>query len=421
MPEFIIGDEKVSRQALNQLLDRYLPIFERHRNILVHSGQPISQNVSLHLCEKTGNALFLCPAYFKPAQIDEIIAQHHIDLCIYDGDIEHIQYHELEVSHAVQRDPAIYVFTTGTTGMPKLIKHSWETISVSSRAVGKRLQEKMWLMSYATTGYAGLQIFFSATRSNGTIVYVPQGSFPAYCESISKHDVNIISGTPTFWRLLINAWPQGLPKPRLEQATIGGEVVTQDILDVVDQFFQPINLTHIYASTEVGTVIIVSDKKAGFPASYIDPERVIKFRVVEDVLEVSSPSRMKSQVRMGNFEVSDVWISTGDLVQLRDGRYFFCGRRDGRVNIGGSKVLPEEVEGVLLRFEQVKECVVYEKKSPIVGSLLAVDIVLTREKSLSIEKLKKELSVLLPSYKIPQYIRFVKEIVISENGKKIRK
>jgi acyl-CoA synthetase (AMP-forming)/AMP-acid ligase II len=83
-------------------------------------------------------------------------------------------------------------------------------------------------------------------------------------------------------------------------------------------------------------------------------------------------------------------------------------------------VLPEEVESALMQFKEIKDCVAYEKKNPIVGSLLAADIILQPNSKLSVAEIKAKLGSIFPEYKIPQFYRFVDEIKISENGKKIR-
>ena len=64
----------------------------------------------------------------------------------------------------------------------------------------------------------------------------------------------------------------------------------------------------------------------------------------------------------------DGFVDTGDIVELREGRYCFAGRRDGVINIGGLKVYPEEIEAVINRHPQVEMSLVRAKKNPITGS-----------------------------------------------------
>ncbi len=422
-PSFIIDDRMITSSQLDQRLSQYAPLFQKHNRILVYSDNPLTQNICLLLCEQVGALLILCPSHFTETRLVTLLKVHQIDLLVTDDEIENLRFTEFSCSREENRESCLIMFTTGTTGTPKAVKHTWASISVASTSVGRNLQGKTWLMSYVPTGYAGLQVFFSAIKNDGTIVYVRKSGFEGYCRAIVQHGVNIVSATPTFWRLLISGWPADVSAPRLDQATLGGEIVTQDVLDLVDHFFKPSKLTHIYASTEVGTAVIVSDKKAGFPSDYFDQTRKVKFRICEDVLEVKSPSAMamaSGNERMKGVD-SEGWISTGDVLEMKDGRYFFVGRKDGRINVGGSKVLPEEVEAALLALQDIQDCIVYEKKNPMVGALLASDVVVLNQQPGMIAAIKKALLKNFPPYKVPQYIRFVDKIPVSENGKKIRK
>ena len=64
------------------------------------------------------------------------------------------------------------------------------------------------------------------------------------------------------------------------------------------------------------------------------------------------------------------------MIELRDGRYHFVGRRGGIINIGGLKVHPEEVEAVINRHPGVRMSLVKARKNPITGAIVAADIVL---------------------------------------------
>ena len=58
------------------------------------------------------------------------------------------------------------------------------------------------------------------------------------------------------------------------------------------------------------------------------------------------------------------FVDTGDMLELRGDRYYFVGRRDGMINVGGMKVHPEEVEAVINRHPLVRMSLVRTKKNP---------------------------------------------------------
>src|SRR5205823_3468796 len=119
------------------------------------------------------------------------------------------------------------------------------------------------------------------------------------------------------------------------------------------------------------------------------------------------------------------FVDTGDVLDLRDGRYHFQGRRDGVINVGGLKVHPEEVEAVLNRHPQVRLSLA--KTKPITGALVAADVLLkdpsahegeqARELQQTIKRFCRES---LAPHKVPATIRFVPALAISETGKLVR-
>jgi acyl-coenzyme A synthetase/AMP-(fatty) acid ligase len=118
------------------------------------------------------------------------------------------------------------------------------------------------------------------------------------------------------------------------------------------------------------------------------------------------------------------FVDTGDVLELRDGRYQFRGRRDGVINVGGLKVHPEEVEAVLNRHPQVRLSLVKTKKNPITGALVVADVLLEdsstpeggRGRELQ-QTIKQFCRASLAPHKVPVAIRFVPALAISKTGK----
>jgi acyl-coenzyme A synthetase/AMP-(fatty) acid ligase len=122
------------------------------------------------------------------------------------------------------------------------------------------------------------------------------------------------------------------------------------------------------------------------------------------------------------------FVDTGDVLELRDGRYYFQGRRDGVINFGGLKVHPEEVEAVLNRHPSVRLSLVKTKKNPITGALVVADVLL-KDPSLPAGEQARELQQAirqfcresLPPHKVPAVISFIPALAISETGKLVRR
>ena len=388
---------------------------------MIHSSDPLYQAVALILARELKSELFLCHAFFKSAQVEKLRADHRVDLLLQNDSWEEPgQITSLADTTPADNEGCLYVFTSGTTGEPKIARHRWATIQYSSEYVSERLSGRTWIMTYSATSFAGLQVFFSAINSDGTIYY-PPAEYDKMAAGMSNHGVTIISGTPTFWRMLISSWPSDVPSVKLEQATLGGEIVDQAILDSIKSFFAPTRLTHIYASTEAGTAIVVSDGRAGFPIEYLDRQEGVQLQVVDGLLQVKTPAPMSGYVDGRSISTDDGWLRTDDAVEMRDGRVYFVGRQDGMINVGGLKVLPEEVELALQSLPQVTDSRVFAKRSPILGSIVAAEIVMQNDTKLNAKEIKSKLRAILADYKVPQVFLPVSKIEATPHGKKSRR
>jgi acyl-coenzyme A synthetase/AMP-(fatty) acid ligase len=120
---------------------------------------------------------------------------------------------------------------------------------------------------------------------------------------------------------------------------------------------------------------------------------------------------------------SEGFVDTGDMIELRDGRYHFVGRRGGVINIGGHKVHPEEIEAVINCHPRVRMSLVKSRKSPVTGAIVVADVVV-RPDAAATDALKDEILETcrgaLARYKVPAAIRFVPALPVAASGKLVR-
>jgi acyl-coenzyme A synthetase/AMP-(fatty) acid ligase len=176
---------------------------------------------------------------------------------------------------------------------------------------------------------------------------------------------------------------------------------------------------------------VVDDGIAGFPASAIEGTPDVEMKVVDRSLRVRS-SRTASHYLSGNagrpLRDAEGFVDTGDMLELRDGRYVFAGRGDGIINVGGLKVHPEEVESVINRHPDVQVSLVRTKKNPITGALVVADVVLKPAASSGTHDVRALQNDILrfcrdslSSHKIPAAIYFVPSLAMAESGKLLRR
>lgn len=322
-------------------------------------------------------------------------------------------------------EPGILLLTSGTTGAPKVAHQTLESLlgRVKNASIEKNLGAR-WLLTYESHSFAGLQVVLSAVASRGTLIAPSDRSLASLIAAARSHGATHLSGTPTFWRALLLAMgADGLPS--LAQITLGGEAVDQAILDRLAAAFPAARISHIYASTEAGSLFAVHDRRAGFPAAWLDSELPggIRLRVRDGVLEVQSPRRMRGYIAGPATPLTpDGWLITGDLVRVEGDRALFQGRTDHVINIGGLKVSPEEVETFLLSQPGVAEAAVYSVPSPLAGALLAAKIVVANgaDPEQTLRDVRVACARSLPPHKAPRKFEAVSGIAMAASGKKAK-
>lgn len=298
--------------------------------------------------------------------------------------------------------------TSGTTGTPKLIPHTISSLARTVKLDNGKGSSLCWGTLYDIGRFAGLQVYLQALFGGSSLALLdtPDMPLPALISSLHSAGVNALSATPTMWqKILMTSDSECL---KLKQITLGGEIVRQRVLDALSARYPDARITHIYASTEFGVGFSVTDRREGFPAEWLCGEQAIG-RIDADCGELF--------LRKG-----DEWFATGDAVVELDDRILFQGRLNGSINVGGNKVMPEEVEQTLLQYPGVQMASVSAQKNSFMGNLVQAEIM--AHFNGTTDEFRKGLITHcrqhLEPYKIPAFIKFVDEVSTSSSGKILR-
>jgi acyl-coenzyme A synthetase/AMP-(fatty) acid ligase len=209
---------------------------------------------------------------------------------------------------------------------------------------------------------------------------------------------------------------------------LSGEIADQAILDHLAASFPQASVAHAFASTEAGLAFEVNDGSAGFPAAVVEGEGAkAELRVIDGSLRIRSPRTASRYLGdRGALKDADGFVDTADMLELRDGRYHFVGRREGVINVGGQKVHPEEVEAVINRLPNVRMARVRAQRNPITGALVVADIVLEDAAAgLPFDAIKSDIiaacRAALPAHKVPAMLRAVASLDVGASGKLSRR
>jgi len=319
------------------------------------------------------------------------------------------------------------LLTSGTTGHPKLAVHTLASLAGSAMHRSPASASIVWSTFYDMRRYGGMHIFLHAALTGTSLVISSaQESVADFFARAGAHGVTHISGTPSHWRrALMSPWANRI-KP--EYIRMSGEIVDQTILNQVKTQFPRAQIEHTFASTEAGVGFYVSDGLMGFPPEVLSRNPLVKMKIEDGTLKIRSMRAASRYLDADSpmLKDADGFVDTGDTVELRDGRYYFTGRRDGTINVGGFKVHPEEVEAVLNRHPQVVMSLVKAKKNPITGSLVVADVVLkplpTASASTTIDgEILRFCRGHLAPHQVPAAINIVPTLAIGESGKLVRR
>lgn len=313
--------------------------------------------------------------------------------------------------------PQIVVATSGTSGPPKLVDHSWNSLLASAR-LAEQWHGLGWMLVYDATRWAGIQVWQQAMLTGGWLV-VPASRDPdVVAQALADEQVSILPATPTLLRRLVtSADADVLRKASLDRITLGGEAADAPLLEQAHAVFPNAKLTQVYATTELGEVYRVADGRPGFPSNWLG-------KALPGGARLSLCSDGELLVRLSRDTAE---IGTGDLVERRGDRYEFTGRRSDVIVVGGAKVYPKRVEEVIRGVAGVADVRIYGLPSAITGELVAGEIVLADPllKAATPESVRAAVLAAcrasLESHSVPRILDIVSQIAMTAAGKTPRR
>ncbi len=412
----------------------------RGRVVLLHARQQMAAALAMAELDGVAARLILAPPDLPRSQLADAVAKAGVEVVLSDdaeapppvlGDARAGRcgqpIHNAQDSQPRDRDTEWLLFTSGTTGRPKLVVHDLQSLIGPSQSTLGATPAAVWSTFYDIRRYGGLQIMLRAFLGGGSMVFSDPAEGPAaFLARAGGQSVTHISGTPSHWR-------RALMTPTIcdiapDYVRLSGELADQAILNQLGHVFPKARITHAFASTEAGVAFDVQDGLAGFPASLLDEAGAgdVALRVRDGSLRIRSSRTASRYLGAGQPVLRDEngYVDTGDMLTLRDDRYHFVGRKGGIINVGGNKVYPEEVEEVINRHPDVRMSLVRGRSNPITGALVVADVVARSSQQgtdASADPLRREIlqacRLALPPHKVPAVLRLVSSLDVAPSGK----
>jgi acyl-coenzyme A synthetase/AMP-(fatty) acid ligase len=402
----------------------------RGKSVVLALREQLATAIALIELDGVARRVVLCTPDLTAEQMSDVCTRAQADVVLDDSwglaDRPASEPIERKITQATEW----VLFTSGTTGMPKLVAHSFESLAGALPRQPTSVKPMVWSTFYDMRRYGGLQIYLRAVLSGSPLVLSSTGEpTREFLARAGAAGVTHISGTPSHWRRALMSGETALISP--EYARLSGEVSDQSVLDNLRAAFPDARVAHAFASTEAGVAFDVNDGLAGFPAEYLQkPLGAIEMKTQDGTLWIRSGRKATRYLGADTAPIAqaDGFVDTGDMIELEGGRYYFRGRKGGIINVGGLKVYPEEVESVINADPRVRMSLVKARRNPLTGSLVVADVVLrdaqTPLESDQAAQLKSDLlqacRTSLAAHKVPAQLRFVPSLELSAAGKLIR-
>ncbi|MEU6142099.1 AMP-binding protein [Streptomyces sp. NPDC047081] len=338
--------------------------------------------------------------------------------------------------------PAFAVFTSGTTGAPRLCFHDHGDALHFDRAIGEVLSLRQGEVSYSVS-----RMYFAYGLGNSVLLPLQRGASAVLTperadESIAlsvlqRHGVSVLYAQPSFYARLL-AHPEAEVLGRLRLALVAGETLPRPLEDRLRRILGP-RLLNICGTSEIGHAVLANGPDEIHPYSLgrvLPPYRV---RVVDDAdepvpagevgrLQISGPT-IGPGVRRGSLPPHRLdageWFTTGDSARLdADGLVWLLGRVDDIEIVAGANVHPTEVEDLITGIAGIREAAVVAVRRPGGVTSLRAYVVTepgTGRPAALAKTVRSTAEAALTWYKVPEDVEFVDALPRNSTGKILRR
>ncbi|MFP3975394.1 MAG: benzoate-CoA ligase family protein [Chloroflexota bacterium] len=362
----------------------------------------------------------------------------------------HVSFHdivdrcstELDVAYTTIDDHAFWNYTSGSTGVPKAAVHLQHDVfscieNYAMGVLGIDSEDILFSASKVFFAYGLGNTLLYPLGTGAAAVLLPDRPLPeTVFETIQKYDVTVFFGIPTLYAnmLRVKDAEKKYDLSSLRICTSAGEALPQDVfnefkrrfgLEILDGIGST-ELLHIFISNRPGDVKPGSTGKLvpGYSARIVDedgndlPDGEVGTLLVRGESTAAYYWRHHEKTKQS---MLGEWFNTGDkYYRDKDGYFYYCGRADDMLKVGGIWVSPIEVEDTLVNHSDVFEAAVVEARDDS-GLVKPKAYVVLKDGNKASDELAKDIQQYVKSsiapYKYPRWIEFVDSLPKTSTGK----
>ena len=339
---------------------------------------------------------------------------------------------------AIQKEPALILYTSGTTGRPKGVVLTHDNLAhnvQSCQRAGQFDYRDSFLCllpffhTYAITGTILLPLF------NGCKMVLVDRFVPLkVLKLIEDHKISVFLAIPSMYRVLAMA-DGSFNVSSVRFPISGGEPLPVAVAKAFEKRFG-VPIFEGYGQTEAAPVVTLNvpeANKLGTIGRALPGVEVAIWDEQDHVLAADQAGEL--MVRGANVMVGyhnlpedtaktivDGWLHTGDLGKMdADGFVTITGRKKELIISAGENIYPREIEEVLAQHPKVKECAVIGVKDEVRGEVPKAFVIPRDGETLDEKDLRLFCRDHLANYKVPKHINIVPDLPRSPTGKIIKR
>ena len=343
-------------------------------------------------------------------------------------------------------DIMLIYFTSGTTGMPKMVAHDYlyALAHITTAAFWHKVDPDGIHLTVSDTGWgkaAWGKLYGQWLAETCIMVYDFDKFVPCDLLKIMQdYKITTFCAPPTIYRFLVKEDMSKYDLSSLKECTNAGEPLNPEIMDKFREV-TGITLREGYGQTETTLTLATYPGMKVCPGSMGRPTPGYEITLLDengqqvpdgDVGEITiRADREHKPVGMflgyyrdealTNSAWHDGYYHTGDTAWRDEhGYYWFVGRTDDVIKSSGYRIGPFEVESALLEHPAVLECAITGMPHPIRGQIVKATVVLSKGYAPSdelIKELQEHVKHTTAPYKYPRVIEFVEELPKTISGK----
>ncbi len=302
---------------------------------------------------KLGGVAVLVNIKFPQEQIDYVLKNSDSKFLWESPNIPKDVVAEFTVHSVDVNDPAIIMYTSGSTSYPKGVvlphRHKW---IIEQKSKLPRAEQRRAIVAAPLYHMNGLSNTETVICSHGTLVLLEKFDSRKFLTKVSEHKVNSITSVPTMLSMILQETDliSSLDFSTVRHIGMASSPVSKPLWQSLKATFPGAVLTNGYGITEVSPGMFGPHPKLPTPEMSVGyPTPGIEYRIVDGILQVKSPSMFLkyNNTNLKNI-TDDGFFITNDLFKIdENGFYYFLGRADDMFVSGGNNIYPRQIESIL--------------------------------------------------------------------------